>query len=52
MCKMFPSNRQKLKKENAIYIKLVLHRLKHFDVGKRRNLLRYAKSILGKIRVT
>ena len=49
---MLPSNRQKLKKENAIYIKSVLHRLRHFDVGKGRTSLHHAKPILGKIHVT
>ena len=48
---MLPSNRQKLKK------KCDLHEIssaspKHFDVGKRRNSLRHAKLILGKIHVT
>ena len=40
------------KKENAIYVNKVLHRLRHIDVGKRSNLLGYAKPILGKIHIT
>ena len=51
MCKVFPSSRQKLKK-NAIYMKEVLHRLRHFDVGKQHKSLRHVKPILGKIHVT
>ena len=51
MCKVFPSNCQKLKKENAIYMQQVLHRLRLIDVGKRRNSLRHEKPILGKIYV-
>ena len=50
MCKMFPSNRQKLKKR--IYMKKVLDRLRHIDVDKRHNLLCHAKPILVQIYVT
>ena len=50
-CKVFPSNCQKLKKENAIYMQQVLHRLRDIDVVKRLNLLRHEKPILGKIHV-
>ena len=46
--KYFQAIAKSLKKENAIYMKQVLH----FDVGKRRNSLRHAKPILGKIHVT
>ena len=52
MCKMFPSNRQKLKK-----IKCDLHEIssaspKAFRRRQGRNSLRHAKPILGKIHVT
>ena len=54
MCKMFPSNRQKLKKRKCDLheISSTVHCLRHIDVGKRRNSLRHAKPIIGKIHVT
>ena len=52
MCKMFPNNRQKLKKRKCNLHEIILHRFRHFEVGKRRNLLRHAKPILGKLNVT
>ena len=53
LCKVFPSNRKKLKKR-----KCDLHEIscaspkRHIDVAKRRNSLCHAKPILGKIHVT
>ena len=51
MCKVFPSNRKKLKKR-----KCDLHEIcsasPNIDVVKRRNSLRHARPIFGKIHVT
>ena len=52
MCKMFPSNRQKLKKKKCDLHEISSASLKAFRRCKRRNSLRHAKPILGKIHAT
>ena len=54
MCKMFLNNRQKLKKRKCGLheISSTSPKLRHIDVGKRRNSLLHAKPIIGKIHVT
>ena len=53
ICKMFPSNRQKLKTRKCDLHKISSASPKaYFDVGNRRDSLRHAKPILGKIHVT
>ena len=50
---MFPSNRQKLKKRKCNLHEISsTYRLRHIDVGKRRNSLGHVKPIIGKIHVT
>ena len=50
VCKMFSNNRRKLKQRKCD-LHIILHRLRHFDIGKRRSSLRHAKPIFGKIHV-
>ena len=52
MCKMFPSNLQKLKKRKCDLHEISSALPKAFRRQQRRNSLRHAKPILGKIRVT
>ena len=50
--KCFQAIAKSSKKENAIYIKYVLHRLRHIELRKRRDSLVHVRPILGKTHVT